>query len=137
MDANFLASSKVGTPDPRKEHPPEGQRLIVAWDFPKSLFLQNLRMIATVRFWDHREQIVTCLLERKRDTAAFFFPNKGLSEKGKILTYLVQIVSDSGEVIETWEHPFWTEPRYNFSSAARISDSVSSQPMQASVIDTP
>ena len=130
VDANFLASSKVGTPDPRKEHPPIGQRLIIAWDFPKSLFQENLTTVATIRFWDHSEQVVTCPVERKRDTTAFFFP-------GKILTYLVQIVSNSGEVVETWEHPFWTKRFASFSSAERMSDSVSSQPMQASVIDTP
>jgi len=109
VDANFLASSKVGTPDPRKEHPPEGQRLIIAWDMPKSMFQQGLTAIATVRFWDQSEQVRTFPLERKRDVKAFFFLNQGFTQDRKILTYLVQIISETGDIVEVWEHPFWTE----------------------------
>jgi hypothetical protein len=109
IDVDFLASHKVGTPDPKQEHPPQGQRLIVAWDFPKSLFLRNLTVIATIRLWDHTELDFSLPVERKRDTVAFFVP-EDWAKGEKILTYRVQIVAADGEIVETWTHHFWTEP---------------------------
>jgi hypothetical protein len=109
VDPNFLASSKVNTPDPRREHPPVGQRLLVAWDFPLSQFRRQLSLIATIRFWDDTEKILTQPLERKRDFAAFYFPNNCPESDRRILTYRVQIVDREGCVVETWEHHFWTQ----------------------------
>lgn len=139
VDANFLASSKVHTPDPRMEHPPKGQRLIIAWDFPKSLFQEDLTMVATVRLWDNTQTVIRKQVERKRDATALFFANDQEGIDRRILTYLVQMVNREGQVVEKWEHHFWTEliDIDNCSSAQRMSSSVSSQPMQESVIDTP
>ena len=49
IDQSFLASSHVGTPDPRQKSPPLGQKLLIAWSFPWSLFSQDLTAITTVR----------------------------------------------------------------------------------------
>lgn len=142
VDADFLASSKVHTPDPRQAHPPQGQRLLIAWDFPKSVFDRRLTLAATVRFWDNTQTTIVQPIERKRDSIAHFFPNDGQGADRRILTYRVQIFAESGDLVETWNHQFWTElidvdRHESFSSAHRMSDSVSSQPKQESVTDTP
>jgi hypothetical protein len=142
VDANFLASSKVQTPDPRQERPPLGQRLIIAWDFPKSIFQEGLDMVATVRLWDNSQTVYREVLERKRDVKALYFANDQAGIDRRILTYRVQIFDKNGWEVEKWEHQFWTElidigREDKYSSAQRIRDSVSSQPMQGSVIDTP
>lgn len=112
---------------------------MVGWDFPKSMFDRNLTLVATVRLWDNTQQVLTVPIERKRDATAFFFSNADPDSDRRILTYRIQVFSANGEKVETWEHHFWTEliDVDRASSAARISDSVSSQPMQASVIETP
>lgn len=127
VDRNFLASTKVGTPDPRQECPPEGQRLLVAWNFPGSLFYQDLRLLLTVRFWDNSEEIISYPIERRWSNTAFNFFDQ------KILTYRIQVVNRSNEIVETWEHHFWTE----LIDIDRKRDSVSSQPRHGSVIETP
>lgn len=138
VDAEFLASSKIGTPDPRQEHPPCGQRLLLAWDFPRSLFDEKLTLVATVRFWDNTQEVLFHPVERRRSYTAYYFPNPEPSGDRKILTYQVQVVSSNGTVIETWKHHFWTELIEISSSAAQRSNpSVSSQPRQGSVIDKP
>lgn len=142
VNANYLASSKVRTPDPRQEHPPIGQNLLVAWDFPKSLFQRNLTLVATVCLWNITQKVITYPIERMRDCTSFFFANDTPGSDQRILTYRIQIFTADGELVETWEHHFWTElididRRDSFSSAERIKDSVSSQLMQESVIDTP
>jgi len=123
-----LASVKVDTPDPRRENPPEGQKLLIAWDFPKSLYDQGLSLKATVRLWNNEEQIFCFPVERKRDTTSFFFP-----ASNKILTYRIQIIAADGHLVETWEHQFWTQLIQIEPTRA----SVSSQPKHGSVIETP
>ena len=116
-----------------------GQRLIVAWDFPKSIFDAQLTLVATVRLWNQEEEVIRLPLERKRDITAFFFPQREEGSDRRILTYRIQVFSGKGELVDTWEHQLWTE-RIAFesaSSADRISTSVSSQPRQESVIETP
>ena len=134
VDRNFLASTHVGTPDPRQANPPEGQRLLIAWDFPRSLFQTGLTIVATIRFWGEEQIVEKLPLARKRGYKAYFFPNR------KILTYRVQVVDAKGAVVEVWNHQFWTElieVGDKTHDAERSSSSVSSQPMQESVIDTP
>lgn len=109
VDVSFLASSKVGTPDPRQADPDIGQRLIIAWDFPRSIFEKNLTLVATVRLWDSTQEIQTISIERKKDTIALFFSNKDPKIDRRILTYRVQVFSETGEEVQKWEHPFWTE----------------------------
>ncbi len=109
VDRNFLASSRIDTPDPRQQCPPEGQRLLVSWDFPKSLFKEELTLLVTVRLWDNTQDVLFHKMERKRDYAAFFFPNDKPGSDRRILTYRVQVLNGSGEVVETWNHHFWTE----------------------------
>ena len=103
----FLASSHVHTPDPRQEEFVSGQRLLVGWDFPKSLFCQDLLLIVTVRLWDQTERIFTYPVLYRRDAVAFWLP--GPEKEKRILTYLIEVVNRDNEVIETWEHQFWTE----------------------------
>lgn len=59
--------------------------------------------------------------------AAFNFFEK------RILTYRIQVVDFEDEIVETWEHHFWTQ----LIDVDRSKVSVSSQPKQGSVIDTP
>ncbi len=103
VDQNFLASTKVGTPDPRQKRCYEGQRLLIGWDFPRSLFQKGLSLEIRVRLWGEKEDVIAYRLERKRGAEAFFFPRE------KIVTYLVNVVSDEGKIVETWKHHFWTE----------------------------
>jgi hypothetical protein len=120
VDVSFLASSHVPTPDPRQEDPPEGQRLIVAWRLPESHFAQNPYLHVTVRLWDGSEECRHMQIPSQRGCTAFFYSQKDPDEtcseeeqqKAKdlsLLTYRVQVCSQTGEVLEVWEHPFWTE----------------------------
>ena len=139
VDARFLASSEVGTPDPRQADPPKGQRLIVAWDFPKSVFEENLKVITTVRLWDNTSEVFKDVISRKRDVTAYYFSCKEGEDK-RILTYKVQVFNAAGEQVRLWEHHLWTELieiGESSSSAQNTSSSVSFQPIQESVTETP
>lgn len=125
VDRNFLASSKVHTPDPRQDKPFDGQRLLVAWRFPSNLVNYGLSLFLTVRFWDNVEEEICYPIRKGYGTKAFCFLGR------RILTYKIDVVNSEGDVIEVWEHQFWTK------LIDRSSASVSSQPKQGSVIETP
>ncbi|OGN58529.1 MAG: hypothetical protein A3C42_03705 [Chlamydiae bacterium RIFCSPHIGHO2_02_FULL_45_9] len=127
VDCHFLASTHVHSPDPRQECFSLGERLLVAWKFPNALFCQNLRLIVTVRFWDQSEEQIVTTVQKRWQYQAYDFLDR------KILTYRIQVVNGYDEVVETWEHHFWTK----LIDLDRKREEVSSQLIQGSVIDRP
>lgn len=109
VDKQFLASSRVNTPDPRQKCPFEGQRLLIGWDFPKSLFSEELTLDIVVRLWDQTEKKISYPITHKRDATAFFFPCGPTDKNHQILTYRIQVINRDGVIVETWNHHFWTE----------------------------
>lgn len=128
VDRDFLASTHVQTPDPRQICPPTGQRLLVAWRFPLNLIQQGLNLHLTTRLWDNTEEVSTQPMTRSHGYEAFnFFDGK------RILTYKIEVTDSKGDVVEVWEHHFWTK----LIDVDLSNTAVSSQPRQASVIETP
>lgn len=109
VNRDFLASSQVETPDPRQKCPPKGQRLLVGWDLPRSLYRQHPKLSITVWLWDNTLEKIECDLQRRRGSEAFFFPNEEPDLDRRILTYKVDIVSADGTILKTWKHHFWTK----------------------------
>lgn len=109
VDKNYLASVHVGTPDPRQKNPPDGQRIIINWDFPKTIFEKDLTIHLTVRFWNQNEENINFHLRRKRGDKSFYFPSGEQERFKRILTYRAEVVTKTGEVIEVWRHHFWTK----------------------------
>ncbi len=107
LDIHFLASSKIGTPDPRQENPPRGQRLLIRWNFPTYLLDRELTLYVTVRFWNNSEEVQEVAVHTKRSNTALAFPLK--TGRGHILTYQVVAKDGEGNVVSTWNHPLWTE----------------------------
>jgi hypothetical protein len=108
IDEKFLASSHVNTPDPRTEHPPKGQRLLISWDFPRSIYLQKLSLFLTVRFMDQQQKVYFMPLKHKRGVESFYFPNLNGDLQKRILTYKVVVLNEKGEEVAIWKHHFWT-----------------------------
>jgi hypothetical protein len=150
IDKDFLASSHIGTPDPRSQNPPKGQRLLVAWDFPKSIFRQKLSFFLTVRFYDQTQKVFFLSVKEKRGVESFYFPNL-LDEKAKnILTYRLVALNENGTIVAQWKHHFWTtlidvdqeeeeseKASANAASAQTSSSLVDSKSKQESVTERP
>lgn len=109
IDANFLASTHVDTPDPRRENPPKGQRILVAWRFPENLIPRNhsseeaAKLILTVRFWDLCEEVE----EKPLWTPRGYYASP-IWEK-RILAYKIEVIDSWGHLLDCWEHHFWTK----------------------------
>ena len=108
LNRSFLASSYTKTPDPLQICPPSGQRIIVSWDYPLSIFRRGLNLFLTVRFENNKQEQFAYELLRKRDVITFDFP-KCKEKEGKILTYRVDVFDKEGQLVDTWKHQFWTK----------------------------
>ncbi|MBI5345929.1 MAG: hypothetical protein HZB76_02145 [Chlamydiae bacterium] len=109
IDRDALASTYIQTPDPRQANPPRGQKLSVSWDFPLSLYKEDLNLILTVRYWNNQEETINYPITKKRGYTTFFFEDHTNDRSKRILTYMLQVHNKKGEVIEEWKHHFWTK----------------------------
>lgn len=89
----FLASSHVGTPDPRQDDPPQGYRLLIAWDVPKSFADREIVILAEVRLMSGKLETQTIPLLRKRGYQALYFADE------EIMTYRVRAIAADGEIL--------------------------------------
>lgn len=109
MDCTYLASSHVGTPDPRQEHPPEGQRISISWDFPLSVYRENLTIITTVRFWNNNEDVFVHKIPRRRGYICYKFQDDTEDKSKRILTYKIDVFNEDNCLVDQWKHQFWKE----------------------------
>jgi hypothetical protein len=109
VDHSSLASFAVQSPDPRLNEPYHGQKILISWDFPKSQFEKKLSMKLTVRFWDNEEQEFVFPVDKKRYYTSYFFSNPLKDKNKKILTYKIDVFSEKNELIQEWQHQFWTK----------------------------
>lgn len=109
LTPDYLASNHIGTPDPRRNEPLIGQRLLVQWSLSeKELCDQELLLYLVVRFRDRQEEKVWIPVASKRGTYLFNVDADRYIETKGILTYYAQIQS-SADVIAHWRHPLWVE----------------------------
>lgn len=109
LTPDYLASNHIGTPDPRRNEPVIGQRLLIQWSLTeKELCDQELLLYLIVRFRDRQEEKVWVPVAAKRGTYLFNVDADRYIETKGILTYYAQIQS-STDVIAHWRHPLWVE----------------------------
>jgi len=102
-----LASFRVNTPDPAKETPIIGQRLMISWSLPKKYFnYQNLMLRVKVRFKDYQEDEVFISIYKKSGTYFYDLAQDEYLNRRGISTYKVELV-DNNTIIYSWQHPLW------------------------------
>lgn len=104
-----LASYYVGTPDPRLNNPPIGQRLIITWGIPR-LFLdyEDLHLEVTIRFRNREEIVDNVPVTKTHGTYVYDLLNEEYIEKQGMLTYKIDLIGE-GYILEEWRHQIWTE----------------------------
>lgn len=104
-----LASYYVDTPDPRRNCPTVGQRLIVSWTVPKDyLSYENLRLEITIRFRNREEVKEIFHLTKTRGTYVFTLLNDDYFSKRGILTYKIDLIGNE-MILEEWRHKIWAD----------------------------
>jgi hypothetical protein len=107
VDARYLASSNAGTPDPRQDHPPVGQMLILDWRVPKEIYKKKPEVVLDLILWDYSTRQVRIPIDHRMDYTTYRLLNEDYEKTGGILTYKAAIVTEDGEVFREWKHQLW------------------------------
>ncbi len=103
----YLASTHVATPDPRQDHPPIGQMLILDWRVPKEILKKKPEVVLDLILWDYTTRQVRIPIKRQMDFTTYKLFNEDYEKTGGILTYKAQIVTQDGKIFREWKHQLW------------------------------
>jgi hypothetical protein len=109
MDVRYLASSYAKTPDPRQDHPPIGQMLILDWRIPKDVFAKKPELVLELIFWDYTTKRIQIPIERRLDYTTYKLLDEEYEKTGGILTYQAAIITEDGGVYKEWKHQLWVK----------------------------
>lgn len=146
VDHTYLASTHVGSPDPRQERPPCGQMVVIEWWVPREVLCQNPKICLNLILWDYTQRTVVFPIDKRIGYETYFIIGEDFETTCGIITYKAEIITEDGCVFRDWKHQLWvdliqieeeTSEEEQASSIESKSSSVSSQLMHGSVIEIP
>lgn len=105
VDPNYLASSHVGSPDPRMT--PHGQKIVLQWAVPPDLLEQEPQIVFHVIYRNHTEKTFVYPIESRMGYEVYSLVNHEYDETGGILTYSAEIMTPDHHVYREWKHQLW------------------------------
>lgn len=109
VDASYLASTHVGSPDPRQKCPPHGQLIIVEWWVPPPILKRDPKIVLHVLLRDYSERVVEFPICKRLGYEIFPILGEEFDESCGLLTYKAEIVTCDGEVYREWKHQMWVQ----------------------------
>lgn len=107
VDASYLASTHVGSPDPRQKCPPNGQILVVEWWVPPPILKRDPKIVVTMVFRNYTEKVVEFPVSKRISYEVYSVCGEEFEETGGLLTYKAEIVTCDGEIFREWKHQMW------------------------------
>jgi len=107
VDVRYLASTHMKTPDPRQEHPPIGQMLILDWRVPKEVLKKKPEVVLDLILWDYSTRQIRIPVTRRMNFATYRLFDEEYEKTGGILTYKAEILTEDGAVFREWKHQLW------------------------------
>lgn len=104
-----LASTQLGTPDPRQKNPPTGERLIIEWKVPREYLSKEVSLCLHVIYKDYTEAYFTYPVPYRMDYVVYNLLGEDYLQKKGILTYEAELTSKEGSSLLTWKHQLWTK----------------------------
>lgn len=107
VDESNLASIHVGSPDPRKKDPPQGQMLIIEWWVPHMLVKQDAKLILHMILKDFTQKTLEFPINHRVGYVSYELIGEEFKKSEGLLTYQAEIVTSGGEVYRKWDHQLW------------------------------
>lgn len=108
INRNTLASTFVGSPDPRQKNPPRGQELMIEWRLPEEALSQKPVLVLKILYKNLQEEILNYPVTRKRGWVTHSVLGEAFEKTEGFLTYKGEIVGKDQKVIKEWKHQLWT-----------------------------
>ncbi|MCB1107221.1 MAG: hypothetical protein KDK76_03905 [Chlamydiia bacterium] len=109
IDQTSLASTFVGSPDPRQKSPPKGLELILEWILPGHIMQEEPTLVLSIIYKNHTEEKVCYPIMKRWGTTTYSVVGEKYQEKGGLLTYKAEIIGKNEEVIKEWKQQLWVD----------------------------
>lgn len=109
VDQSKLASTFVGSPEPRQKNPPKGQELIIEWRLPPDALDEELILVLSVIYKNHSEDTICYPVDRRRGVIIYSLLNEDYKKTEGFLTYKAEIKSTQGIVVKEWKQQLWVD----------------------------
>lgn len=109
VDRTKLASTFVGSPDPRQKNPPRGQELILEWRLPESSLLEKPVLVLSVIYKNHTEEKVCYPITRRRGVVTYSVLNEEYKKTEGFLTYKAEVLTADDTILKEWKQHLWTD----------------------------
>lgn len=109
VDRSKLASTFVGSPDPRQQNPSQGEALIIEWSLPSHLLQQSLTLQLKIIYHDYSEKTLCYPVDRRRGLVVYSLLDDEYYKTGGFLTYMAEIRGSDGLVLQEWKEHLWVE----------------------------
>ena len=103
VSLNDLASTFVGSPDPRQKENLHGERLIIEWRLPSSLIQEDLEVVLHLIYHDITEQTISYQIEKKTGVIIYSLLNQEYDLKKGLLSYQAEIRNWEGKILKVWQ----------------------------------
>ncbi len=104
-----LASTYVGSPDPRQKNPPIGQQVILEWQIPQEILEEKPSLHLDVIYRDYSESHFTYPITSRAGYEVYSLTNKEYETKKGLLAYQAKIQTGDGKVFRSWRHQMWVQ----------------------------
>ena len=109
VDQLKLASTFVGSPDPRQKNPPKGQELIIEWRLPQDALDQELTLVLSVIYKNHSEETFCYPVDRRRGVITYALLDEAYRKTEGFLTYKAEIKTLDGMIVKEWKQQLWVD----------------------------
>ncbi len=109
VNAGYLASTQVGTPDPRQAHPPHGQKIVLQWAVPPELLEKKPQIVFHVLYKNHTEKTFVYPIESRLGYEVYTLIDEEFDQTGGLLTYSADIMTADQKIYRQWQHQLWVK----------------------------
>ncbi|MCB1115208.1 MAG: hypothetical protein KDK71_01965, partial [Chlamydiia bacterium] len=103
VDRDCLASTFVGSPDPRQKKPPKGQELMIEWRLPESVMDEKFTLVLDVFYKNDSVETFYYPVEKRRGMVTYALLDEKYKEKGGLLTYKAEIRNEKEKIFKQWK----------------------------------
>jgi hypothetical protein len=107
VDASYLASTHARTPDPRKDNPPHGQKVVLQWSVPPEILDKQPQILFRVIYKNHTEKEFIYPIESRLGYTVYSLLDQEFDETGGLLTYSADVMTSDHVVFREWKHQLW------------------------------
>ncbi|MBP9841432.1 MAG: hypothetical protein KBC64_03285 [Simkaniaceae bacterium] len=107
LNLESLASTFVGSPDPRRDPPPQGEKLFIEWNIPRDTLEKKVLLFVHLLYKDYTQEVKTFPLEYRHGAVNMTLEGQEYLEKKGFLSYKAELIDLDDQLLYECQHQLW------------------------------